>query len=334
MTGALRKAGLAKALLLFVIFMSWGCQPGADRVSESPPLKLSLSLHPTPHSGLIAVADEKGYFQEAGLEIVLKKYPSGRESLEAVCRGESQVATVADIALSAKIGKKSCVRVLASIGSTTGSRIVARRDRNIQNPCDLRGKRVGFSPKTVSDYFLYAFLISENIALEDVIAVEIPVNRQVDAVVNGEVDAVSAFEIHAFEAKGRLGENAVSWDSQKNLAYQWLLVGEESLTRSPEPLKRLLKALVMAEDFARVNEEETRGILARKWRIDPVFLRETWPRTRLNVSFGQAIVTSLRNYIQWQIRNEGRSAAPPDILNHLYIDALEEVAPKSVTIFR
>lgn len=321
-------------LLSFVILVSWGCQPGGEKTPEGPPLKLSLAVSPATYSGLIAIADEKGYFKEEGLDVEMNLYPSGREALDAVCRGEAQAATVADIAFSSKALEEPSIRVLASIGTTVGSQIVARRDRGIQKPSDLKGKRVGFSSNTVSDYFLYAFLMTENIPLKDITAVDIPAGRQVEAIVNGDVDAVSAFEIFAFEAKERLRENALSWDSQNNLGYHWFLVAKEIFTRSPESLRRLLKALIKAEEFIRANEKESMSILVRKWGFDPAYLRESWPRTRLNVSFGQSIVTSLQNYTGWQMSKEGKAEDPPDVLNYLHTGVLDEVAPKLVTIFR
>ena len=69
---------------------------------------------------------------------------------------------------------------------------------------------------------------------------------------------MSAFDMYAYVAKKELGENAVSWDSQNNLDYQWLLVTRESSTQSPEAIKRLLKALIKAEEFVVNNEDETK----------------------------------------------------------------------------
>jgi ABC-type nitrate/sulfonate/bicarbonate transport system substrate-binding protein len=334
MMSSLHKTELIGVLLLLVILFSWGCQPGEEKTPEGPPLKLSLAVSPATYSGLIAIADEKGYFKEAGLEVSLDLHTSGIEALEALCRGEAQAATASDIAFSAKVLDEPSIRVLASIGTTVGSQIVARRDRNIQKPSDLRGKRVGFTSGTVSDYFLYAFLLTENISPKDITAVDIPAGRQVEAIVNGDVDAVSAFDMFAFGASERLGENALSWDSQNNLAYHWFLAAKESLTRSPEPLKRLLKALIKAEDFALANEKDAMSIIARKWGFNPTFVRESWPRTRLNVSFSQSIITSLRNYTKWQMSSAGKSEDPPEVLNYLHTGALDEVAPRLVTIFR
>lgn len=321
-------------LLWTLILVSCGCRPGAERLSAAPPFELTLAVFPAPYSGLIAVADEKGYFREEGLDVSLALHPSGREALEAVIRGEAEVATTADVAFAVKALREPSIRVLASIGTSIGSQIVARRDRKIRMPSDLKGKVIGYTPNTISDYFLYAFLLTENIPPDKVRVVKIPAGRQAEAVVNGDVDAVSAFEGFAYEAKGRLGENGVYWDSQNNLAYKWLLASTERVIASPEPLKRLLKALLKAEEFARADEEETRRIVARKWGFDPEFLRHCWPRTRLHVFFSQTIVTSLQMYSRWEMRTRGKSGDPPDVMTWLHPGILDEVAPKTVTLFR
>ncbi len=334
MAGSSYKTRLGRAALLIFIVFACGCRPGEEGTPEGPALKLSLAVSPAPYSALVVVADEKGYFKKSGLEVSITSHPSGREALEAVCAGKAQVATVADIAFSAKAMEEPSIRVLASIATTVSSWIVARKDRNIKVPSDLGGKRIGFSPGTVSDYFLYSFLVTENIPLGEITAVELPPARQADAVVNGEVDAVSAFDPFSYEAKKLLGENSVTWESQNNLAYHWLLAAKEDLTRSPEPLKRLLRALIMAENFALADEEETRTMLSRKWGFDPAYLRESWPRTRLTVAFSQSIVTSLQNYVAWQMKKKGDTAGWPDVLNYVHTGILDAAAPDRVTIFR
>lgn len=334
MTRALNKTACLYFSLVAATLWTWGCQPAGERAPSGPPQKLTLAVSPTTISVLIAVANEKGYFTAAGLDTSIKLYPSGRQSLEAVIRGEAQVATVADIAFAAKALEEPSLRILASIATTVGSRIIARRDRGIQVPGDLKGKRVGFTADTVSDYFLYAFLLTENIAPSDVLYVNMPADRLVEAVVGGEVDAVSAFEIFAFEATRRMGENAVAWSSQNSLEYHWLLATTVAATRSPDPLKRLIQALIMADTFVRTDEEETKRLLVRKWNFDPAFVQESWMRTRVGVTLGQSIVTSLQNYVTWNMRKKGQSADPPDVLDFLCPGILDEVAPRAVTVYR
>lgn len=334
MRRSIYKSDLWKILLVSFIFILYGCQDGIDRGPAGAPLKLSLALSPATYSALIAVADENGYFEKAGLDLSIDLYPSGKEALEALCRGEAMVATAADIAFSAQILEDPSVRVLASIGTNTGSQIVARRDRNIQKPSDLAGKKIGFSSGTVSDYFLYAFLITEDIAIDKTMLVDIAPARQAEAIINGEVDAVSAFEIYAFSAKQSLGENAVLWNSQNNLGFHWLLVTRENLTRSPEVLKRFIKALIKAEDFVVHHEEQTKNMLAYQWGFDSDFVAYSWPKNRLSVSFSQSIVISLQSYNIWQQSKGEILTDGPDVLDYLHYDILEEIAPILVSIYR
>lgn len=334
MTGSIYKSEIWKILLVSLIFILYGCQDGIERRPPGPPLKLSLAVSPATYSALLAVADENGYFEKAGLDLSMDIYSSGKEALEAVRRGEAMVATAADIAFSAHILEDPSLRVLASIGTNTGSQIVARRDRNIQKISDLAGKKIGYSSGTVSDYFLYAFLITEDIPVDKTTLVDIAPDRQAAAIISGEVDAVSAFEIYAFSAKQSLGENAVSWNSQNNLGFHWLLVTRENLIRSPEELKRLLKALIKAEDFVVHHEEQTKNMLAYQWGFDSDFVDYSWPKNRLSVSFSQSIVISLQSYNIWQQGKGEILTDGPDVLDYLHYDILEEIAPILVSIYR
>ena len=248
--------------------------------------------------------------------------------------GKAQVATVADIAFAAKVSQEPDLRVLASIGTTIGSRIVARKDRHISLPVDLKGKKIGYSAGTVSDYFLYTLLLTENIPINEIKTVNIPPGRQVEAVVSGEVDAVSAFENYAHEARNLLGANALSWQTQSNLAYHWLLVTGKDAVPSPEVLIRLLRAFIKAEDFAWGNMAEVTDLVARRWGSDPAYLRTIWPQNRLTISFGQSIVTSLENFVLWEQQRKGVIDDTFDVLDYLDTSVLDKVAPARIGIYR
>jgi hypothetical protein len=91
---------------------------------------------------------------------------------------------------------------------------------------------------------------------------------------------------------------------------------------------------MMAEDFTMTNADEAKDIISKKWGFSPAYVRQAWDQTRLGVSFSQSIITSLQNYAKWEQDREGKTGDPPDILNFLYTDALDEINPRLVTIFR
>ena len=175
-----RNRYLLVLLGLFVLTSTVGCQSKADKEMQKGLHKLTLAFQATPYSGLIAIADEKGFFKENGLDVTLKRFPSGLECLNVLRSGEAQLATVADIAFAGKIEEDRSLRIVASIGLTVGNLIVARKDRHIIQPADLQGKKVGYSPNTTSDYFLHAFLLANHLLPADITLVSIAPGRQVE----------------------------------------------------------------------------------------------------------------------------------------------------------
>lgn len=325
--------GLLLLVLMVLVLGTVGC-PMAEQKTQSAPLEVTLAFQGAPYSGLIAVAKEKGFFKQEGIEVKTIRYPSGLDSLKAMMRGEAQVATVADIAFAGMMNEDPSLRVLAAIGASSGSQIVARKDRNIYEPNDLRRKRIAYSPGTSSAYHLHSFLLTHHILENEVTMVPVSVDRQVEAVVSGEVDAVAAFEVKAYAAQKQLGENAVAWDDQNTIDYQWLLVTREKLTQSPEAIKRLLKALIRAEDFVTSHVDESKAIIARQWEIDPELLSRIWNQTRLFVSCNQSIIVALQSYVKWQSDKEGRTSPALNVLPYMFMGPLEEIDPKLVTVFR
>ena len=322
------------AVVWVAILTPSGCQPGAERKAQDPPLKISLALAPFPYSGLIAIADEKGFFKESGIEVSVKEYAYGFATLEALSRGETQVAMGNDLVFAQKISRDPSLRIVASIALADTNGIVARRDRDIHKPSDLKGKRIGIVPNTSSEYYFTTFLLVNKILGAEVTAVSVPPDRIVEAIVRGEVDAISSWDTDVYQAKKRLRENAVSWPSQNNRNWHWILAVRESMTQSPEPIKRFLRALVKAEDFLLAHEEEAKDIIMHKWGFDQEFIRQVWDKTRLNVTLSQSLIVSLESFARWRMAKEAKHGDPPNFLNYIYTGALDEIDPKAVTIFR
>jgi ABC-type nitrate/sulfonate/bicarbonate transport system substrate-binding protein len=333
-TMTLCKAASWYLLLLVVIFIASGCQSREEREAKTAPLRMSVAIGSSLYSGLVAIADGKGFFRESGIEVSIHEFPSGLSAVEAMLRGEAQMATAADLVFVLKSGEDPSLRIVASIGLANTSRIVARKDRNITEPSDLRGKRIGVTPNTISEYYLHTFLLAHGIPPSEVTVVNLPPDGMAGAIADGEVDAISIWDVFVYHAKKRLGENAVSWEAQNTQDFHWILMAREGVIQSPEPVKRFLKALVNAQAFLLSHEDEAKGIIMQRWDFEPGFMRQNWEGTRLDVSLSQSLIRALDNAANWKMRRDGRFAEPPNFLNYIHTGVLDEVDPRSVTIFR
>jgi len=299
-----------------------------------PKASLKVGVYPTTYTRLIAIADVKGYFKKSGIEVTIKKYPSGTSALNAVIQEEVDIGTVVDFRFAWKMLEEPLIRVVASTGEVFESRIIARKDRGIRQPSDLKGKRVGFVSNTISEYALDIFLLEYNISPSEINAVPIPIREQTAAVVTGEVDAISAFVTFAFDAVDSLGDNGLAWDSTFHTTYNALLVIKEGMIQSPETISSFLKALIMAETFSHLHEEEAKRIIMEDWGFSRKVIDQFWDKTRITVSLNQSIITSLNLYAKWLIKKNKMNIDPPNVLNFINTDPLDRIAPERITIFR
>lgn len=321
-------------LILVLGYFLSGCRGGQEPGEEA--IKVTLATTPVVYTGLIAVADQKGFFRQAGLDVSIRSdYPAGLQSMQALERGEVQMATGAAFVFSGMMEDDHSLRILAAVGSSSDHEIVARKDRDILRPADLRGKRIGVVLDTVSEYALSMFLDMNAIDPASVTLVDISPPEMPKALSQGEVDAISVWGKFSFLARKGLGDNAVSWPSQYAMDYYWILAARKDLLdSSPEIATRFLKALKQAEQFVLSHEREAKDIIRKRWDLEPDFVTQTWDKNKLRVALDQSLVISLENAVRWRMLTKGRPAEMPNILDKIRKTPLEKIDPKAVTIYK
>jgi ABC-type nitrate/sulfonate/bicarbonate transport system substrate-binding protein len=322
------------ALLLSFLLIGFASLSRAESGPQGESPQLTVGVYPTPYTRLIAIAGAKDYFKKCGVEVSIRKYPSGTSALDALVNGAVEMATVVDFRFAWEMLKDAPIRVVASQGEVFEGQIVARKDRGIWQPSDLKGKRIGFVPNTISEFALQTFLLENNISPSEVVAVPISLLDQTDAVIDGRVDAVSAFVTFAFDAVDRLGENGVAWDSRYHLVYNALLVVKEGMLQSPKAISLFLKSLIMAETFCLTHEDEAKRIVMKEWGFSANLLDQFWAKTKVGVSLNQSVITSLKIYSKWLMRRNEMKGQPPNVMKFIDSVPLDQIAPDRVTIFR
>ena len=298
--------------------------------------ELSFGNAPVFYSLLLVVAVERGLFAQNGLHVYVKDYEYGALALEHLMKGDVDMAVAADFAFVSKSFDRDDLRITASIGTSGSEEIIARKDRNIEQIQDLKGKRIGVSLNTSSEFTLMRFLLFNQIQQEEVTLVDLGPARLVEAVANGEVDAVILWDIWAYEAKKRLGANSVSWPARVGQDFYWLVITtKELIEKKSAALERFLGAMVQAEEFVKTNKVEAKAIFSRRWSREPAYVDHAWERSKFSVSLDQGLLTAMAIEADWRLqsRNGDRKSAP-NYLHFIYMDALDAVKPKSNTILR
>jgi NitT/TauT family transport system substrate-binding protein len=250
--------------------------------------------------------------------------------------GEVDLSTAADMPIMANTFKRDDFRVLCSIGHTdNGAWILARRDRGIAQPADLRGKRVATQEGSAVHYFLSSFLVYHKIPEEEVKIVFLPAVELPGALVRGEIDAFSMRNPFVAEAKAQLGDNAVElFEPHAYRQFFNLAMRVDALQSDPPVADAVVAALVRAARFIEADREDAIAVVAGELgpgRTDEV--RGDWDRFVFDVTLGQSLIRCLENQARWAVRHGRTDAqAAPRFLRMLYPQALKRAAPGAFSV--
>lgn len=284
---------------------------------------------------LLYVADAQGYFKEEGVEVEYKQFASGKDVLNSVLSGESDVATVFSTPVILAVLSGQPVKVLSTLHrSAKNTAIVARRDCNIERIADLRGKHIGVTRNTNADFMLSVTLDSEGIPDNEVRISDIPPQRIAAALKSGEVDAIATWSPHVAKARVGLSSQAtVTLTTPLYTEYSLLATTASHIEPKKLALQRLMRALVRAETYIANNNRESLDIVIKHLATQsPDLLVEPWKNTRFTLSIDNALLESMRLEAEW-FTQHGKSAKKELSLKTI-IDSsfLQHIKPQGVLV--
>jgi len=341
MTGALHsrlfQASAAAALAAIVLSLGYLGTRGQPVTRNLPVEELRIALAVLPHTALVHVAAAKGYFADEGLEVSILPVSHGVAAIGDVLRGKADLAIAAEVPFVISVMKGNALGMVASLASVSNDNaIIARRDRAIAAARDLEGKKIGVTFGTSGSYFLWAFLIRHKLPLppDSIALVDLPPDRIVGALANGSVDAVATWQPISFEAQAVLGKNALSFTEADAYRNTVVAVGRSDFLKGhANAIEKLVRAMLKAEQFMQSHPEETLNLVAEWLKIDVDALRPTWEQFDFSINLLQSHLITLEDEARWAMARGYAAKGPvPNLLPHLYLDALLAIQPERVTV--
>ncbi len=341
--GSAGRGKLAWAAVVLVILALcaalylWSGRTGIFAGKVGPLERLTIAIGTTPVSAMVYVALDQGYFAGEGLDVSLQSFPSGQDALKAALEGKTDLAISVETPVMQAVMEGAKLYILATIGdSELGSAVVARKDRAILQPTDLRGKTIGVPVGTHSDYFFDTFLHFYDIPRNQTKIVGVRPNEMSRAIRDGAVDAVAIWDPYASQIQGELGPNAQTFRTAGLYRATWNMVAsQEFVVRKPETAKRILRALVKSGHFILEHRDEAIRITASQLALEQGLLTALWKNYYFRTVLDQALINSLEDEARWAIaRNLVKHATIPNFLESIYVDGLRAVYPEAVTIAR
>ncbi|WP_170378828.1 ABC transporter substrate-binding protein [Ruegeria atlantica] len=165
-------------------------------------LKVMLDWFVNPDHGPIILAQEKGYFEEAGLtvEIIAPADPSDPPKM--VAAGKADIAISYQPQLHLQIHENLPLRRVGTLMASPLSCLLVLADGPVRSPADLAGRKVGFSVSGFEEAVLGAILRTHGLTLDDIELVNVNWSLS-PSLMSGQVDAVIGafrnFELNQME---------------------------------------------------------------------------------------------------------------------------------------
>jgi len=319
-------------LALLVIARPW--LKRSEPPAELPKVRLGIQDNAT--CALVFIAAGEELFKQEGVDVTIRRYPSGKLALMGMLEGEVDIATVADMPVMSHSFLRNDFAVFANIaGTRAGAWIVARKDKGINTPADLRGKTIGTQKNSAVHFFLSAFLLKHAIPEDEVNILFMKAVDLAGALERGEIDAFSMRNPFIGEAKKKLGDNAIEFFEPGVYRQAFNLAAKrEFLDGSLDEVCRVLHALISAEEIASGDDTEAIRIAADgmgKGREAGV--SDDWSRYTYAVTLEQSIFITLEDQARWAVQQgTAPTSTIPNFLEFIDVRALETVRPQAVTV--
>ena len=253
-------------------------RPGA----AAETLTLLLDWFVNPDHAPIFVALEKGYFEEAGIDLEVVAPADPNDPPKLVAAGQADLAISYQPQLHIQVDEDLPLLRIATLVATPLNTLLVLDDGPIATLADLKGRTIGFSVGGFEDALLRAMLEPHGIRMEDVTLVNVNFSLS-PSLLSGQVDAVIGayrnFELNQMELEGRPGR-AFYVEEHGVPPYDELIVVARPDRRDDPILRRFVDALERGVQFL-VNhpEESWRLFLRGRDELDDALNARAWRDT-------------------------------------------------------
>jgi ABC-type nitrate/sulfonate/bicarbonate transport system substrate-binding protein len=266
-----------------------------------PPLpKVRLFITLTPFSAATLLAESRGWFRDAGVDVTVEDRQSGRNALAELTDGSGDFATAAETPIMFALLKATPIKVIATLGvSFDNTTLVGRKDRGITSSDDLPGHRVGYAPGTNSQYFLDTFLEYRGHPAGSVERIPLKPEEMLQSLVDGKVDVIATWSPLNHQALAALGDNGQELRIGSIYRWSWNLVARNDELANGPLAAPMITALMRATTEILRDPQGCAREISPRIGMPADKLVQVWKQTSFEVTLDQSLLLNLEQQARW-----------------------------------
>lgn len=292
-----------------------------------------LGTTPNLQTAPIVVALDQGYFREAGVEIELVNFTSGRAALEAILGGQLDMAFMAEYPVAVAALNDQDFKVVTVLSRYTANRIVSKASVGFNSVADLEGKKIGTTLGSNANYFTEVLLDKAGVTAE---IVNVAPPDIVPALVRGDIDAGVMFPDFYPAAADALGDDYREQISPDYVAQFVISASPKMLETREGEVEGFLSALIKAETFIKDHPTEAQAMLAKasQGALSVEAVAKAWSEAEYEIVLDQSLLDLLVSEGQWVVKSGMVSGeATPELMrSFIATEPLAAVDASRVTL--
>jgi putative hydroxymethylpyrimidine transport system substrate-binding protein len=242
----------ARCLAVLLALAAWSGPASAEK------LTVLLDWFVNPDHGPLIIAQERGYFADAGLEVEFVQPADPNDPPKLVAAGQGDIAVSYQPQLHLQVEAGLPLVRIGTLVATPLNALVALRDGPIGSVADLQGRKVGYSIGGFEDAVLGAMLERHGLSLDQVELINVNFALS-PALLSGEVDAVIGafrnFELNQLDILGQPGRAFYPEENGVPAYDELIYVAHRDSLQKPE-LRSFLDAVEKATHWLINHPEE------------------------------------------------------------------------------
>jgi NitT/TauT family transport system substrate-binding protein len=231
---------------------------------------VSIRLSYTPFAAHIPiyVAQAKGYYKEAGIEVNILPGRGSTFAAMTVGAGKEEFGVSDPAAVLAARAKGVPVVAVANLQQDNGVALIATEKSGITKVEELKGRKVGILPGSTTTIFLQALMKKHGVNMEDVKSVTWRPGTDLPMLLNGTIESeatvynneIVTWAVEHPELKLKVWPMATLGFDTPGYA---LVTNDDLLAKKPDMVRAFTKATMRGAEYAMKNGDESVAILIK-----------------------------------------------------------------------
>ena len=295
---------------------------------------VTIAVSKTPLSTPFYVAKSINAFEETCVSVEYEAVIGGRAAFEKVMTGMVDFGTSSDSVIAFQsLTKHSFVTHAMFVQSDNDVKLITRSADEIKSTVDLKGKKVGVTKGTASEYLLSTLLAIEGLTMEDVELYHYRPEQLIVGFSNNEVDAIVSWEPFVFQAKQSLNTKINIHDTKSLSTLSFNLISQTADSRLVEKAKCIIQGLQTAINYIASHPKESKKIVIDELKLAPELIDWVWPDYIFKLGLNQSLILNIKSQAIWALDTQMReSGRVPNSERFVDSRALLQVEPGAVNL--